>query len=57
MSRGKIAVLLLVVLILSLSVGACTGFTSQGSQEQNRPAENQPPAEEETTQPALEEKK
>jgi len=55
MSRGKIAALLLVVLILSLSVAACTGFTSQGSQEQNRPAENQTPAEEETTQPALEE--
>lgn len=54
MSKAKIAVLLLMVLILSLSMFAC-GFTSQGSQEQNRPAENQNPAEEDETEAILEE--
>ena len=54
MSKGKIIVLLLAMLILNLSVAAC-GFTSQGSQEQNRPAENQKPPSEDTTEPALEE--
>ena len=55
MSKGKIAVLLLTILILNLCVAAC-GFTSQGSQEQNRPAENQNPEEEDETEPILEEK-
>jgi flagellar basal body-associated protein FliL len=55
MDKGKIAVLLLAILVLNLSVAAC-GFTSQGSQEQNRPAENQNPAEEDETEPILEEK-
>jgi hypothetical protein len=32
--------LLLVILLLNLAIAAC-GFTSQGSQEQNRPAEVQ----------------
>jgi flagellar basal body-associated protein FliL len=54
MSKAKIAVLLLVILIFSMSVTAC-GFTSQGSQEQNRPAENQGPEEEDTTEVILEE--
>ena len=45
MSKAKMAVLLLVILILGMSVTAC-GFTSQGSQEQNRPAESQNAAEE-----------
>ena len=40
MSKAKIAVLLLMILVLGMSVTAC-GFTTQGSQEQNRPAENQ----------------
>jgi uncharacterized protein HemX len=43
MGRGKIAVLLLVMLILNLTAGACL---SQGTQEQNRPAERQNSAEE-----------
>ena len=43
MSRGKIAALLLVMLILNLTGSACL---SQGTQEQNRPAERQNPAEE-----------
>jgi hypothetical protein len=55
MSKARIAVLLLTILILNLSVAAC-GFTSQGSQEQNRPAENQGPEEEDETEPILEEK-
>ena len=42
MGRGKIAVLLLVMLILNLTAGACF---SQGTQEQNRPAESQNSAE------------
>jgi hypothetical protein len=54
MSKGKIIVLLLAILILNLSVAAC-GFTSQGSQQQNRPAENQNPPSEDKTEPALEE--
>ena len=54
MSKAKIAVLLLTILILNLCIAAC-GFTSQGSQEQNRPAENQGPEEEDTTEVILEE--
>jgi flagellar basal body-associated protein FliL len=53
MSKAKIVVLLFAILILILSVVAC-GFTSQGSQEQKRPAENQSPAEEDKTEAALE---
>lgn len=52
MSKGKIAVLLLAILVLNLSVIAC-GFTSQGSQEQNRPAENQGPREEDREETIL----
>jgi flagellar basal body-associated protein FliL len=54
MSKAKIVVVLLAILILvlSVSISAC-GFTSQGSQEQNRPAENQNPAEEDKTEPIL----
>ena len=51
--RGKIATLLLVVLILSMSVVA-SGCTSQGPQEQERPAENQSPPEEDSTEPDFE---
>ncbi len=40
MSKSKIAALLLAMLVLVPSVSAC-GFTSQGAQEQNRPAEVQ----------------
>ena len=40
MSKAKIAALLFAVLVLSPGMGAC-GFTSQGSQEQQRPAESQ----------------
>lgn len=54
MSRGRIFVLLLTLLVLNLSVVSCAGMTSQGPAEQKRPAENQKPATEETTQPALE---
>lgn len=43
MSRGKIAALLLSMLILNLTGSACL---SQGTQEQNRPAESQNSAEE-----------
>ena len=43
MGRGKIAALLLTVLILNLTGSACF---SQGTQEQNRPAESQNSAEE-----------
>ena len=53
MSKAKIAVLLLVILFLSKSVTAC-GFTSQGSQEQNRPAENQSSEEEDKEETILE---
>jgi len=52
MSKGKIAVFLLTVLVL-LSAMACAGYTSQGPQEQQRPAENQTPAQEDTEEPAL----
>ena len=52
MSKGKVAVLLLTVLVLSLGVISC-GFTSQGTQEQNRPAENQNPPEEDSTEAIL----
>jgi hypothetical protein len=49
-SRGKIAILLLVIVLLSMSV-AFSGCTSQGPKEQQRPAENQsPPAEDSTEQ-------
>lgn len=47
--RGKIAILLLVVLLLGMSVVA-SGCTSQGPQEQERPAENQSPPEEDSTE-------
>ncbi len=51
--RGKIVILLLVVLLLSMSVVA-SGCTSQGPKEQERPAENQsPPAEDSTEQDKL----
>lgn len=53
MSKAKIAVLLLAILIFSANVAAC-GFTSQGSQEQNRPAENQNPKEEDAEETILE---
>jgi hypothetical protein len=53
MSRGKIAVLLLTILILNLCAGAY-GCTSQGPQEQQRPAERQSSAQEDTEEPALE---
>ena len=43
MGRGKIAALLLAMLILNLTGSACL---SQGTQEQNRPAESQNAAEE-----------
>lgn len=49
MSKFKIAALLLAMLVLSPGVGAC-GFTSQGTQEQNRPAEVQNPEEEDTAE-------
>ena len=42
MGRGKIAALLLAMLILNLTGSACH---SQGTQEQNRPAESQNSAE------------
>lgn len=47
MSKAKIAALLLAVLVLNPGVGAC-GFTSQGTEEQNRPAEDQSPKAEDT---------
>jgi hypothetical protein len=49
MSKFKIAALLLALLVLGPSVSAC-GFTSQGTQEQNRPAEVQNPEEEDTAE-------
>ena len=52
MSKAKIAALLSAILVLSPGMGAC-GFTSQGSQEQQRPAERQNSAEED----AIEENK
>ncbi len=48
-SRGKIAILLLVVLLLGMSVVA-SGCTTQGPKEQERPAENQSPPEEDSTE-------
>lgn len=45
MSKAKIAALILAVVVLNPGVGAC-GFTSQGTQEQKRPAEVQSPKEE-----------
>ena len=54
MTKGKIAVLLLMLLVLNLSVVACAGFTSQGPQEQKRPAEVQRPSTEETKKTVLE---
>lgn len=45
MSKSKIAAFLLAMLVLVPGVSAC-GFTSQGTQEQNRPAEVQNPEEE-----------
>ena len=54
MSKGKIAVLLLAILILNLSVVACSGFTRQGGEaEQLRPAENQKSTPEDTEKTAL----
>ncbi len=52
MNRGRIAVLLLAILVLSLSVGAY-GCTSQGPREQERPAENQSSAEEDAEETVL----
>jgi hypothetical protein len=49
MSKGKIAALLLTILVLNLSASACAGITSQGPLEQERAAENQMPATEELT--------
>ncbi len=40
LSKTRIVVLLLATLLLTLNIAAC-GFTSQGSQEQRRPAEAQ----------------
>ncbi|CAA9466456.1 MAG: hypothetical protein AVDCRST_MAG28-4143 [uncultured Rubrobacteraceae bacterium] len=40
MSKSKIAALLLAMLVLVPGLSAC-GFTTQGTQEQNRPAEVQ----------------
>ncbi len=48
-SRGKIAILLLVVLLLGMSVVA-SGCTTHGPKEQERPAENQSPPEEDSTE-------
>lgn len=48
-SKGKIAALLLTILVLNLSASACAGITSQGPLEQKRAAENQMPATEELT--------
>jgi hypothetical protein len=45
--RSKIAALLLAMLLLNLTGGACL---SQGTQEQNRPAERQNPAKEDATE-------
>ena len=45
--RGKIAALLLAMLLLNLTGSACL---SQGTQEQNRPAERQNPAKEDATE-------
>jgi preprotein translocase subunit SecG len=42
-----VVALLLAALLITLNITAC-GFTSQGSQEQRRPAEVQKPASEET---------
>lgn len=53
MSKAKIVVLLFAILVVSLSVISC-GFTSQGPQEQKRPAEIQNPAAEDKTEAALE---
>jgi hypothetical protein len=41
MSKGKVVALLLAMLVLVPSVSGCTGFSSQGPQEQQRPAEKQ----------------
>jgi hypothetical protein len=54
MRKGKVAVLLLTILIISLGVFACAGATSQGPQEQKRPAENQNSAQEESQKTAIE---
>jgi hypothetical protein len=53
MTKGKIAVLLLTMLILNLSVVACVGFNSQGPQEQKRPAEVQQSSTEEIKKTVL----
>ena len=49
MVRGRRAVLLLVVLLLSLTM-PLYGCSSQGPQEQQRPAEQQNPATEDSTE-------
>ncbi|MCA1729911.1 MAG: hypothetical protein LC751_11050 [Actinobacteria bacterium] len=49
MNKVKIAALLLVILVLIPGMGAC-GFTSQGSQEQQRPAESQSPSTQDATE-------
>jgi len=49
MNKSKIAALLLAMLVLGPSVSAC-GFTSQGTQEQNRPAEVQNSKEEDAAE-------
>lgn len=54
MSKGKIVgVLLLAMLFVNLCL-LTFGCTSQGPQEQLRPAENQSPAEEDVEEPMLE---
>lgn len=49
MNKAKIAALLLVILVLIPGMSAC-GFTSQGSQEQRRPAESQGPSTQDATE-------
>ncbi len=53
MGRGKVAVLLLTILVLNLGVPAC-GSPSQGTREQQRPAENQSSGQEDAEEVALE---
>jgi hypothetical protein len=50
MSRVKITMLLVALLILYLLATACAGMTSQGPLEQKRPAEIQQPASVELTE-------
>ncbi len=53
MSKGKVAALLLAMLVLVPSVSGCTGFSSQGPQEQQRPAEKQSAPTEDTEETFL----